>query len=187
MALYNSTVIPAATYVTGNLYPNESRPSTLKKCSDLDKTVRKLLVEKGLLGKSNTRNIVYLPQEISGLGLKSIRQETEIQYVRKGLYLKLHPEMVDVRLRYERLARKGWRNPLTDAESILEKYNIALQDKEETESLAIYIKKAAQAIAEQQQQRRRREWESSIHYARVLRAEKSKITFPALKDIALED
>ena len=95
--------------------------------------------------------------------------------------------MVDIRLRFERLARKGWRNPLTDAESILDKYNIALQDREDSENLAQYIKKAAQAVAKQQQQRRRRKWETLIHYARVLRVEKSKVTFPALKNIALED
>ena len=31
IALYNSTVIPVATYVTMNLYPNESRPNYAKK------------------------------------------------------------------------------------------------------------------------------------------------------------
>ena len=90
--------------------------------------------------------------------------------------------MLDIRLRFERLARKGWRNPLTDADSILDNYNIALQDKEDSESLAQHISKAAQAVAEQQQERR--EWERSVHFAHVLRAQKARVTFPALKDIA---
>ena len=44
ITLLNTTVIPAATYITGNLYPNESRASTLKRCSDFDKSIRKILI-----------------------------------------------------------------------------------------------------------------------------------------------
>ena len=43
--LYSSTVPPAAIYITGNLYTNESRAITLKKCKDIDAEVRKMLVE----------------------------------------------------------------------------------------------------------------------------------------------
>ena len=34
VSLFNSKVLTATVYTTGNLYPNESRASTLKRCSD---------------------------------------------------------------------------------------------------------------------------------------------------------
>ena len=106
--LYNSTVIPVAVYIMGNLYPNESRPTSLKRCRDLDKEIRKLLIEYNMLGKSTTKSLVYLSTDLSGIGLKSIEFETELQYVRKGVYLQHHQEMIEITKRYERLAAKGW-------------------------------------------------------------------------------
>ena len=100
------------------MYPNESRPSTLKRCSDLDKEIRKMMVEVNLLKKSTTRSLVYLQTSLSGLGLKSIRFETEIHYIKKGIYLEYQPERERIKERFVRLAAKGWRNPITDAQSV---------------------------------------------------------------------
>ena len=114
VTLFNSSVAPAAVYITGNLYPNESRATSLKKCSDLDKNFRKLLVKKNLLGPTSTRVITYLPSTLGGLGMKSLKQETEIQFVNKAIYLQNHPDMTKTKEKFVRLRQAGWRNPITD-------------------------------------------------------------------------
>ena len=62
--LYNNTIIPAAVYITGNLYPNESKASSLKRCSNIDKEIRKNLIDKNLLGKTSTKTIAYCKSAI---------------------------------------------------------------------------------------------------------------------------
>lgn len=65
--LYNTSVVPAAAYILGNLYPNEQQRSSLLKCRKLDTEVRKVLVKggpvrrEGLKRYSTTRASVYLP------------------------------------------------------------------------------------------------------------------------------
>lgn len=86
VALFNSALVPAAVYVLGNLYPNESRATTLKKCRDLDREIRKILVDKGLKGRTTARVETYIPQTHGGLGLNSLEMEVEVMYVRRGLY-----------------------------------------------------------------------------------------------------
>ena len=42
--MINTSVIPEILHVIGNIYLSEARASTLAKCDDLDKKIRKLLV-----------------------------------------------------------------------------------------------------------------------------------------------
>lgn len=46
--LMNSSVVPAATYVLGNLYPQEQNRGTIKRCKELDTKIRVLLVKEGI-------------------------------------------------------------------------------------------------------------------------------------------
>ena len=185
--LFNSTVIPAAVYITGNLYPKEKRASTLKRCSDMDKMVRKILVQKNLLGKTSSRNIVYIPTYLGGLGIKSILRETEIQYARRGVYLKYHQHMSDTNSRYERLQRAGWRNPLTDADFVFQKYNVDLPQKTTDESVTDYCRKVTKIISGKQLQILTADWSSSMHYGRLVMGERENIKFPALQDLRIDD
>ena len=109
-------------YVTGNLFPNKSRATCLKNCSDLDKEDRKLLTQISMLQKRSAKISVYLPTILSGLGLKSIRLQTEVQLIKKCTYLQNHQDMTNTKNKFMRLAKKGWRNPITDAEKIYEQY-----------------------------------------------------------------
>ena len=70
------------------------------------------------------------------MGLSSIKLETEIQYVRRGLYLQFHQDMQESKKRYERLAKAGWRNPLSDAEHIMQIYSEQTLPKKEDESVS---------------------------------------------------
>ena len=185
--MINTSVIPAILYVMGNIYLREARASTLAKCDDLDKEIRKLLVNYKLHGRTCTRASVYLPKELSGLGLHSIKFQTEIQYIKKYVYLEYNPEMEEIRARYERLASAEWRNPLTDARAVLQKYNIELPPKMEHEETNTYARRSAETLKKHQILQLQRSWESSYQYARLVGQNKQKISFPAYTDIRLED
>ena len=77
-----------------------------------------------LLGKTCTTSTAYLPLQFRGLGIKSLEFETEIQYVKKSIYLQHHPHMNNIREKYERLVSAGWKNPLTDADFVLNTYDL---------------------------------------------------------------
>ena len=140
-----------------------------------------------MLKKSTTRSLVYLQTSLSGLGLKSIRFETEIHYIKKGIYLEYQPEMERIKERFVRLAAKGWRNPITDAQSVLQKYDIELPQMTENITVNQFTRQVAQSVAKQQQQQLRDAWNVSMHYARLVTLEGAKIIFPALQDIRMED
>ena len=180
-------MIPAATYITGNFYVRESRATALKNCSDLDKRIRKVLVSNNCLGKTSTRTIVYLPTTVGGLGLRSLKLETELQIVRKGIYLQKHADMSSTREKYERLAKKGWRNPLTDIQHVLQEYELEIPEKNEDEELGNYIRKIVKLVKEKQQENLLKDWRKSIFYARLVEGERPKIYFPALKNMQMDD
>ena len=84
-------VIFAILYVTGNVYLRESRASTLAKCKAIYKRIRKKLVLHKLYGRTTTKEIIYISKEFSGMGLLSIKNETEVQYVQKGIIFGISP------------------------------------------------------------------------------------------------
>lgn len=59
--LFNTTAVPSALYVLGNIYPDEKRSTTLKKCRDLDKSIRKILTIENIRGRTTSNAHVYLP------------------------------------------------------------------------------------------------------------------------------
>lgn len=93
VTLLNSTVNPATNYILGNIYPNEKRATTLKRCRDLDKKVRKKLVLHKIKGKTTSNAHVYMQKEKGGLGLRAIELEAELQYVKRGVYVLMHGDM----------------------------------------------------------------------------------------------
>ena len=149
--MLNTTVIPAILYVMGNVYLRESRASTLAKCKAIDTEIRKKLVLHKLHGRTTTKAIIYISKEFSGLGLLSIKNEAEVQYVRKGVYLEYHPDMTEVKARYERLANAGWRNPISDARAVLQDYELEIPLKTREESTCTkhfkVVKKSATTAA----------------------------------------
>lgn len=149
--------------------------------------MRKLLIENGITGKSCTRVSAYLPWAVSGIGLKSIRHETELQYVRKRVYLQNHPEMTETRERYEKSARKGWRNSITDAKSILENYEVEPPERSRAQPVNTYARRTVKLVQQKQIDFLMQEWTAAIHYGRIMEKEQEIISFPALSDIRLED
>ncbi|XP_014227239.1 uncharacterized protein LOC106652661 [Trichogramma pretiosum] len=183
VTLINNTLIPAAVYATGNLYPNEARATTLKKCADVDKKIRKALINHNLLGKTSTRALVYVPTSLGGLGIKSLVTETEAQYVRKYIYLQHHPDMKETEAEYKRLVAAGWRNPITDALHVMQAYELEIPAKEEPdEPLNAYCRRVVEKLRQAQVNRTLQSWTTSSHYARLVTKAAPKIRFPALAD-----
>ena len=185
--MLNTTVIPAILYVMGNVYLRESRASTLAKCKAIDSDIRKKLVLYKLHGRTTSKAVIYIRKELSGLGLHSIKNETEVQYVRKGIYLEHHPDMTEVKARYDRLVNAGWRNPLSDARAVLEEYALEIPPKAPDKSACEYAREITKIVKKAQQQRLQEAWATSAHYARLVIANAPALLFPAYQSIYAED
>lgn len=185
--LFNTTLAPAAVYVLGNLYPDESRATTLKKCRELDKEIRKILTQKSLRGRTAARAGTYLPLERGDLGLKSLELEVEVQYVRKGAYLHVHPDLEEARKRYAKLERARWRNPVADARFVLNKYGVPLQHLEKGTTISTYCKRIAGAVIGKQIEILVEEWRRNMAYGRAVAEEGANIAFPAHESIHMAD
>lgn len=72
---------------------------------------------------------------MGGLGLTSIEEVTEISYAKKGIYLLKHKNLEKCRERYQVLQKAGWRNPLTDMEWVLKKYDVDIPLEDDQEML----------------------------------------------------
>ncbi|KAG5885755.1 hypothetical protein JTB14_033868 [Gonioctena quinquepunctata] len=108
--LFNSIIIPAVIYVMGNLFPDEKRATTLKNCRDLDTMFRNMLVDLNMKSTTTSNARVYLTSQKGGLGVRSVELETEIHYIRKGVYLQSHPDMLKTHEAYKSLQAAGWKN-----------------------------------------------------------------------------
>lgn len=52
--LMNSTLIPAVNYITSNIYAEEKRTTALKRCREIDKSIRKALVRNNMKGRTTS-------------------------------------------------------------------------------------------------------------------------------------
>lgn len=77
MKLFNTTTVPAATYVLGNLYPREKWSATMFKSRNMDKDLRGVLGEEavGIRVPSSTRADMYIPETMGGRGLNQSKRQ----------------------------------------------------------------------------------------------------------------
>ncbi|XP_044750445.1 uncharacterized protein LOC123310835 [Coccinella septempunctata] len=177
ITLINTSVNPAATYVLGNIFTDEKRATTLKKSRDIDAKIRKILVEQNIKGKTQSNARLYLSTQKGGLGLRPLELEVELQFVRKGVYLQKHEEMKEALIAYQALKNAGWRNPISDFEYILEKYEIEVDLSEESDTPKL-TKDLIKRIEERHQAEIEKEWSSNLSYAKNVLKEPN-IRFPA--------
>lgn len=176
--LFNCTVIPAAIYVLGNMYADEKRATSLKNCRDIDTEIRNILVELHIKGRTTSNARTYLNTDKGGLGLKSVEFETEIHYVRKGIYLQAHIEMEKTYNSYKNLQKAGWRNPLNDSEFVCSKYGypLLIHNRGEYQKICEETIKQIRTKFEQQNEA---EWTKNLHYGKIVSEEAPNISFPA--------
>nr|XP_022903143.1 uncharacterized protein LOC111415615 [Onthophagus taurus] len=180
-AIFNSTTIPAAIYVTGNVLLQESVATTLLTCESLDKEIGKIATQAQIKTRSTSNQRLYMSTSVGGLGYKSIALETAIHYVRRYWYLQNNEELVVTREYYECLNRGKCRTPISDYQHVLEKYkvtNIEATDEADRRKAAQTIIKA---IYEQNDRERKETWAKSMFYPKLIVKYYNKISFPAIQ------
>ena len=175
--LFNSSVIPAAVYVMGNMHPNCSVQGSLRRCRDLDAKIRKMMVTENIKTRPTSNQRAYLPHNIGGLGFRTIETETEIQYARKYAYLITHPELTQTKDAYMKLQAAGHRTPLGDFKYVAKKYD--LEEPKNTDSYRTISKQLVESIKRADQERRTTDWAKSMNYPKQVIANKNIISFPA--------
>lgn len=89
--LLNSCVIPAAAYILGKLHSQALRETSLKKDTDLHELIRN--IDKQLQSATTTRVSTNIPEQLGILGMDSIKLEEELKMIKKGSYIRSHPEL----------------------------------------------------------------------------------------------
>jgi len=97
--------------------------------------------------------------------LISIETTTEINYIKRGIYLTYHPQLHSARARYEALKKDGWRNPLSDMEWVLQSYNLETPINHNVKACC---REVSDIIKQKNLDRLKREWSTNMHYGRLV-------------------
>lgn len=104
--------------------------SCLHLAKELDKAIRKILVKEKVILKNSCVDRLYLDTTAGGLGWTSFYDELENAIVGTWAYLKTKPELQRMVTFFSAEQKRGKRNPLSDGQKIIEKYNIAVNADE---------------------------------------------------------
>ena len=177
--LFNSTVIPAATYITGNATIQESVASTLLRCREIDGKIRKIAIENQIKTTTTSNQRFYLPSTLGGLGFQSIETETAVQYVRRYYYLMTNEELDSTRNFYRRLADGECRTPIGDFHHVIERYGVEFEEPRENEHAC---RTTISNIRKCDVSRRLAIWSRSMHYPKLVAKYADTIQFPAVSN-----
>lgn len=115
------------------------------------------------------------------LGLRAIEFEAECQYLRKGIYLQMHPQMKEALEAYQMIKKTGWRNPPGDLEHVLEKYKAKIDIEKYGNNYKKCCKDMIKEIKQKYYNKMEQEWTANLLYGRNVLKEGNKIKFPAYK------
>lgn len=183
--LFNTAVIPAGIYITGNIFPSERVTTTIKRASELDMKIRKIAVNENLKSRPTSNSRFYLPQNLGGMGFRSLEVETCIQYVRRYAYLMCKEEMQEARKAFEVLNKGKCRNPISDFKYVKEKYkltDIKMEKLNYREVANIWIKEIKQKDLEL----RKKEWSKAMNYPKQVLQFQESVDFPGLSSRKLD-
>jgi hypothetical protein len=183
--VHNTTVIPSLTYVSANLIKGSGKfDSQLTKGEQLDKKIRRLLIEEKVRYKSNVRSRLYLTSENGGCNLKSIRDSIEETTIYTWAYLCTRGDLKPSLNLFQNMANRGKRSIVSDALAIPKSYNIEAENDLDTSIVTIdhvqftKPKKLAQYVVKKMKdvntRRRLDEWKDLELAGRVIH-EKHKI------------
>lgn len=121
----NTTIIPVYKYIASCVIKGSGKyASVLERGERLDRTFRKHLVEWKARYKANCVARLYLPVEMGGLGLKSIKEAIEEATIYSWAYLCTRKELKGCLYLFSSMANRGKRCVVSDAKSILTMYQI---------------------------------------------------------------
>uniref|UniRef100_A0AC35TX11 Reverse transcriptase domain-containing protein n=1 Tax=Rhabditophanes sp. KR3021 TaxID=114890 RepID=A0AC35TX11_9BILA len=187
--LYNTAVIPAGIYVTGNLFPAEKVASTLLRCRKIDLEVRKLTVKENIKTRPTANARFYLPQSVGGLGFRSLEVEMCIQYIRKYVYLMSNTEVSEAKKIFIAINKGGCRNPISDYEHVRKLYKLKdwkLEKEKGPIDYRIVVKSMIEEIKKANFKLRKEDWSKAMTYPKTVLAHEGNISFPALKSLSLD-
>lgn len=181
---YNTTIIPALTYVSSNVIRGCGRYEVLlKKGKDLDIEFRLLLVKEKARYKASCVARLYLSKDQGGSGLKSIEDAMEESTIYTWAYLCTRADLKTSYKLFKSMSNRGKRSILSDAQRVLGKYNIEVEMEEtspaviiggvryvETTRLARHVVELMRNINNDQ---RFAEWKGLKLAGRVLRSEQA--------------
>ena len=125
---YNTTVIPAFSYVMSNVIKGSGTYiSALSKGDKIDKKFRKILVELKARYKASCKARLYLPTELGGCGLRSVKDSFEESTIYSWAYLSTKAQLRSSLNLFVNMANRGKRCVVSDAKKVLERHNISYE------------------------------------------------------------
>ena len=122
---YNSTVIPALTYVVGSVIKGSGTyASVLERGKKFDVKVRKILVQLKARYKASCVERLYLSTELGGCGLKSVRDSIMEATIYTWAYLCTKPQLRNSLGLFVGMDKRSKRSVISDAKKVLGKHNI---------------------------------------------------------------
>lgn len=192
---YNTTVIPALTYVVGNIIKGKGTyASVLKRGNKFDIKVRKILVELKSRYKAGCVERLYLSTELGGCGLKSVKDSIMEATIYSWAYLCTKTQLRNSLGLFADMYTRKKRSVISDAEKVMIKHDITATLEptlsivningvrySDARTLARYVvgsMRAGNNIS------RRESWEAKVLAGRVLHEAKIDVStsFTWLKD-----
>jgi Reverse transcriptase (RNA-dependent DNA polymerase) len=135
---YNTTIIPALTYVSANLIKVSGKyESQLARGETFDVDIRKLLVLEKARYRSNCVNRLYTPVEKGGCGLKSVKDAMEETTIYTWAYLCTRADLKPSLNLFGKMANRKKRSIVTDVRAVLKSYNIQAEEDLGTSTVAV--------------------------------------------------
>ena len=125
---YNTTVIPALTYVVGNIIKGSGTyASVLKRGKKFDIQVRKTLVVLKARYKAGCVERLYLSTELGGCGLKSVKDSIMESTIYSWAYLCTKPQLRNSLGLFVGMDKRNKRSVISDAKKVMKKYGIVTE------------------------------------------------------------
>jgi hypothetical protein len=138
VVVYNTTVIPALTYVSANLIKTSGKyESQLAKGEQFDKDIRKMLVKEKARYKANSKHRLYLSDERGGCNLKSVRDSIEETTIYTWAYLCTRADLKPSLNLFGKMAGRSKRCIVSDARATLKSYDIQAENDLETSTVSV--------------------------------------------------
>lgn len=194
--VHNTTVIPTLCYVVSCIIKGSGKYlSVLEKGQKLDQMFRNILVKQKARYKASCVDRLYLTAEQGGCGLKSVRDSIEESTIYSWAYLCTKVELKSSLNLFANMANRGKRCVVSDAERVLQSYDIESQIDVTTSTVNLSgaqfddAKKLARHVVSlirtANNTRRYEQWQELVLAGRVLRPENNidvKTSFAWLRE-----
>ena len=178
---YNSTIIPALTYVSANIIRGGGKYEVLLgKGDDLDIKFRAILTKEKARYKASAVSRLYLSIEVGGCGLRSVRDAIEESTIYTWAYVCTRADLAASYNLFRSMLIRDKRSILKDARSILSQYNIDAEREEASPTVTIggvrYVettvlaRRVVELMRNANNTRRYEEWKDLKFAGRVLRS-----------------